>query len=171
MRARKASTGATNLLKAHEKYRNLSPEDKASYFKSRFVGSALEAELAIQLKACGVSDFRMNVWQSILVNGSQVPREADLKIALEDGRKVVVLCDGEAFHGPRTIFGDPAKRIAEDQLTLRGYFSEGYSAIRYSESEIQSGLALEHLLTVLDRLRRGAKQVGRNWCPLEEWEV
>jgi hypothetical protein len=96
-----------------------------------------------------------------------VPREADLKIPLRDGRKVVVLCDGEAFHGPRTIFGDPSRRIKADTETAEAYFSIGYSVLRYSESEIKSGYAAEHVLEVLTRLGV-VRRIYHNWCPSEE---
>jgi len=60
---------------------------------------ALEARLSERLKEDNLI-FELNVWQSIPINGKKVPREADIKVDLGAGRKLVILCDGEAFHGP-----------------------------------------------------------------------
>lgn len=123
--------------------------------------------LAKQLRSRGYTDLVLNDWQSIPIGDRVVPREADIKVSLGDGRKVVILCDGEAFHGPRTIFGDPSDRVALDLETTEGYYSLGYSVARYSESEIKSGLAIQHLIGVLDILK-SHNQVLRNWFPAIE---
>lgn len=167
-RGRKRVVAGTNLQRAHEEYRALSPKAKAQRLKRLFGGTcSLEKKLASQLRERGVTKFRFNQWQAVPIAGARVPREADLKLDLGDGRKVVVLCDGEAFHGPRTIYGDPQIKIAGDRLTALGFFGLGYSVVRYSESEIHSGVAVGHLCQVLERLQ-SYRQIYRNWCPAEE---
>ena len=127
----------------------------------------LEKELASQLLASGVIEFDMNRWQTLSIDGGRVVREADLKIHLPDGRKVVVLCDGEAFHGPKFVFGSAQERIDNDIKTARAYYNIGYSVLRYSESEIRSGWALPHLLDALSRLS-SVRKVYRTWYPCVE---
>lgn len=60
----------------------------------------------------------------------------------------LVLCDGEAFHGPRFAFGDCSQRIVDDVATADGY----YALVRYSETEIREGTALTHFLACLPKL-------------------
>ena len=154
---------------AHEKWMSLTPEEKAETLKKRFGKTcALETQLAGQLRSQGVQNFQMNQWQSLSVGGQKTPRESDIKIDMGDGRKVVVLCDGEAFHGPRTIFGDPKDRIQNDIQTADAFFDVGYSVVRYSESEIKSGWALQHLLVTLGHLKQGSQKIYRTWHPRVE---
>jgi len=127
----------------------------------------LELGMVDQLRAQGVNSLELNVWQSVPIRGQMVPREADIKISIGGGRKVVVLCDGEAFHGPRMIFGNPQDRILADTETAEAYYALGYSVVRYSETEIKSGVAVKHMLDVLKRLD-GCRAIYRNWCPSEE---
>lgn len=167
---RKSRTGARNIAVAHANYKDMSPEDKAVYYMSRFGGSRLETSFVNQLQSVGVEGIETNVWQSVRVNGVSVPREVDVKVAVTDHVKIVVFCDGEAFHGPKTIFGIPEDRIAQDVATLQGFYSVGYSAIRYSETEIHNGFAIEHFLQSLDKVMRSELRVSRNWHPpKEDW--
>jgi hypothetical protein len=166
---RKRLVGSVNVQRAHAKWASMSSDDKAAYYQKHFgKGSALEAGFAGALRRSGITDLLLNVWQSLSVGGRVCPREADIKISLEDGRKAVILCDGEAFHGPRFIYGSPTARIAEDVATAEAYFDVGYSVFRYSETEIKSGWALDHLLGALIRLRSGTSKIYRTWCPSEE---
>jgi len=166
---RKQVVGHRNIRKAHEKRAALSPEERAAWHKKHFgQGSALEAGFAEDLRKAGVADLTLNDWQSLRIGGRWCPREADIKVALGDGRKVVILCDGEAFHGPGFIYGPPADRIAEDVRTAEAYFATGYSVVRYSETEIQSGWALPHFQAMFDRLRTSSAQGYRTWHPSVE---
>lgn len=162
---KKSLTGQQNIRLAHAKYERMTPDEKAAYFQ-RYRGTCrLERELAASLQGWDVS---MNQWQALQVADRMVPREADLKIALPRGHKVVVLCDGEAFHGPRSIFDAP-QRVSDDVATAEAYFKAGYSVLRYSETEIQQGAAAQHLQGVLNRLCVSG-QVYRTWHPLvEQW--
>lgn len=166
-----AVTGSRNVAVSHARYRALTPTEKAEMLRARFGGTcALERKLSEQILDLGVTDFELNCWQSIPVQGVKVPREADLKITISDGRKVVVLCDGEAFHGPGTIHGNPDDRIFLDRETAMGFFKLGYSVVRYSETEVNSGVAANHLVGLLQRLGV-VRSVYRNWCPEEMVEV
>jgi hypothetical protein len=165
---RKSAVGSKNLSISHRWYEQMTPEDKAVLLKKRFGGTcALEAEFESQLRKAGVSELEMNCWQSVPIDGKKVPREADIKVAVGDGRKVVVLCDGEAFHGPKVIHGDPQERIDGDRATALAFFYLGYSVVRYSETEIHDGTALDHFGDVMQRLG-SCQKVYRNWSPLEE---
>lgn len=166
-----AITGSRNVAVSHARYRALTSDEKAKLLRTRFGGTcALERKLSEQLLDLGVTDLELNCWQSILVQGVKVPREADLKITIPDGRKVVVLCDGEAFHGPGTIHGNPNDRICMDRETALGFFNLGYSVVRYSETEVHSGEAVSHLVWLLRRLDI-VHRVYRNWYPEELMEV
>jgi len=129
--------------------------------------SQLEAFFAVQMEDSGFAIVARNVWTTLRVAGEKVKREADIKVAIGDGRKVVVLCDGEAFHGPKAIHGDPQERIDGDRETALAFFDLGYSVVRYSETEIHDGTALDHFAGVMRRLD-SCEKVYRNWCPLEE---
>jgi hypothetical protein len=150
----KTETAKKNIAVAHQMYDSLSPEDKAKEMSRRFKTCALESRLASQLieKGWG-SNLSMNTWQSIPVGSKLVPREVDIKIDLGGGRKAVVLCDGEAFHGPKTVFGDSRLRMLDDVETAKSFHSLGYSVFRFSESEINSGWAIQHLTSVLPTLK------------------
>jgi len=114
--------------------------------------SGLEKVLVDQLLEIGIKP-ETNVWQEITIGGERVPREADLKVDLGGGRKAIVLCDGEAFHGPRHIFKDPLASMQDDRDTASSYHSLGYSVLRYSESEILTGWAIEHFKGVVSNMR------------------
>lgn len=167
MHARKAASGTENLKISHQKYALMTPDQKALTLQRRFGGTcALEASFARSLREVGFTKLDMNVWQSVPIKGSKVPREADIKVAVGGGRKIVVLCDGEAFHGPKAIFGNPEDRINEDRETALAFFRLGYSVIRYSETEIHSGFALNSFQDLFLKLGKW-KKIYRNWCPKE----
>ena len=167
-KARKRARSSANIKKAHEKWAAMSPKEKAVEIAKRFrKGSALEKAFAAQLRKGGVSGLAMNQWQSLRIGGQWAPREADIKIPMGVGHKLVVLCDGEAFHGPRFAFGDVKARIADDVATANAYSDAGYSVVRYAESEVKNGLACRHLLSWLPRLR-GGERLYRTWHPAVE---
>ena len=163
-RKRKTALSAQNVKKAHARLAALSPEERAAEFARRFgKGSALESGFASQLEAAGVAGVVLNAWQSLKIQGKWCPREADIKIPVGD-QKLVVLCDGEAFHGPGYIFKDKQARVADDTMTAEAYFEAGYSVVRYAESEVKDGRAFQHLLEWLPRLQSG-QRLYRTWYP------
>lgn len=129
--------------------------------------SQLEQVFTARLEQNGYEIAARNSWATLRISNRKVKREADIKVAVGDGRKVVVLCDGEAFHGPKAIYGDPQTRIDGDRETALAFFDLGYSVVRYSETEIHDGTALEHFKGLMDRLQ-SCNKVYRNWCPVEE---
>jgi len=164
---------SSRVGRAHaDRYRAMSPDEKAAVLQKRFsrVRSKIEVMLADALVALGETDFVTNQWQSLEVFGRVSPREADIKLTLGADRKLILLCDGEAFHGPGCIFGNPADRIRDDTATAHAYFDAGYSVVRYSETEIKSGVVMDHLSLILARLRAEGGRIFRLWYPaLEEW--
>lgn len=170
-RQRKKARSADNIKKAHEKWAAMSPDEKAAEIARRFRGgSPLEKVLAQQLRKQGVNGFEMNQWQALQIGGRWCPREADIKIPVGVAHKLVVLCDGEAFHGPGFAFGDAHARIADDVATADAYFADGYSVARYSESEVKDGSACRHLLAWMPRLQVG-ERLYRTWHPAVEKAV
>lgn len=163
--------GRRNIAKSHARYAQLSPEEKAQRLKKLFGrGSKLEHRFVEQLQTLSeIHEVETNDWMSFLIEGKWVPREADIKFTYA-GKKIVVLCDGEKYHGPGCLFGDPASRIAIDVATTHAFHARGYSVVRYSETELRSGAALEHLRGVVRRFAKDptALQVYRTWHPLEE---
>jgi hypothetical protein len=131
--------------------------------------SGLDEEFAQQLTHAKVTNHEMDCWQTLQIKGQRIARQADIKVSLDDGRKVVVLCDGEVFHGPGCLWADPEDRIASDRETALAYFDLGYSVVRYSESEIHDGTALAHFQDAMKRLS-SIQKLYRNWCPEEEIE-
>jgi hypothetical protein len=160
----KSIGAAQKVLKA--KLSSMSPLEKAEWYSWVRGRSSLEEKFASQLGGLGIS-YMENVWQTLEVDGLTVPRESDFKIGLEDRRKVVVFCDGEAFHGHTAIFVDPISRALDDSQTAEAFFSLGYTSLRYSGAEIKSGWAVEHLSRVLVRLQN-VNKVLRLWSPPKE---
>lgn len=165
---RKSKVGRENLKVAHEQWRSLTPSEKAKVLKTRFShGSSLERVLRAQVEETGIS-LTTNEWTTLVVEGSLQPREADIKFS-RGQQKIVVLCDGEAFHGPECVFGSSESRVREDVRTARAFYKAGYSVLRYSETEILEGEAIKHLQDALPRL--WSERVYRTWHPAcEEWE-
>lgn len=163
---------AYRMGKAHaDKYRAMSPEQKAAVLQRRFprARSKIEVRMSEALTELGETGFHLNQWQALNILGVVQPREADLKLSVDDNRKLVILCDGEAFHGPGAIFGDVEAGIQGDLDTARAYFDAGYSIVRYSETEILSGEAKVHVTDLLDRLRQSkTARIMRTWCPMME---
>lgn len=126
--------------------------------------SGLEFFFVAQLQGAGIEPCGRNEWLTLTVDGLRVRREADIKVLMANGRKAIVLCDGEIFHGPRCLYGDPEQKIADDRATALAMFHRGYTVLRYSESEIRQGVALQHLQGVL----HSGLHLYRNWHPYEE---
>ena len=62
-------------------------EERASLMKRRFGGAcALEVAFSAQLQARGLVDIELNQWQAVAIGSEVVPREADIKLAVGDGR-------------------------------------------------------------------------------------
>jgi hypothetical protein len=126
--------------------------------------SGLEALFVAQLQGVGIEPCGRNEWLTLTVDGQRVRREADMKVLMASGRKVVILCDGEIFHGPKCLYSEPEQKIADDRATALAMFHRGYTVLRYSESEIRQGLALQHFQGVL----HSGLHLYRNWHPYEE---
>lgn len=147
-RSRKMASVRAAGKALHAKYASMTPEEKAARYKRLFGGTcALEASMAAQIRGAVSCPMEMNVWTTLPVNGALVPREIDILLTLPSGRKAAILCDGEAFHGPKSIF-DPVSRVQNDVATAEAFFAKGYTVLRYAESEIKQGEALRHLLGV-----------------------
>jgi len=129
--------------------------------------SGLEATMVAALKAASVDVVGRNIWLTLEVSGVRTHREIDIKVAAPSGHKIVVLCDGEAFHGPNALYVDPALRVSDDVSTAKALFTLGYSVCRYSESEIHNGEALAHLQGVLPHMH-DKKRLLRLWHPATE---
>lgn len=172
--ARRKRESASKMGRNHaDAYRALSPEQKAAVLQQRFprtVRTKIEVAMTNALTSLGETGFLVNQWQSLTVSGERVPREADIKLSVDGTRKLVILCDGEAFHGPGCIYGNSHDRIRDDVETAQAYFDAGYSILRYSGTEILSGSAQPHLAGALTRLRSGTGRVMRTWHPnVEMW--
>jgi phage FluMu protein Com len=131
--------------------------------------SKLEQDFVDQLHGVGIEPCSRNCWTTVAVDGKRVRREADIKVAVGDGRKIIVLCDGEAFHGPKCMYADPKEKIAGDRATALAFYAMGYTVLRYSEGEILDGSALAHFRGVLCSLSSWSR-VYRNWHPREEMQ-
>jgi len=169
-KGRKKATAKRNIRIAHEGYWAMTPEEKVGYIEQKFGRvHTLELLLAGQIVTSGVVNIKMNEWQSVPINGEMLPREADIKVTLEDKRKIVVLCDGEAFHGPKSVFVKPEDRVRDDVTTAEAYFNLGYSVLRYSENEIHSGMAIAHFMQIYRHLREfSTARIYRTWYPKVE---
>lgn len=130
-------------------------------------GSKLEQAFVDQLAGIGIEPCARNSWMTLKVAGKSVHREADIKVAVGDGRKIIVLCDGVAFHGPGCMYADPEEKIQEDKVTALALCGMGYTVFRYSGDEIRDGAALRHFQRTMLRLGQHHR-IYRNWHPLEE---
>lgn len=135
--------------------------------ESARTNSKLEQAFVDQLASIGIEPCARNSWMTVTLGGQQVRREADIKVSVGDGRKVIVLCDGVAFHGPGCMYADPVVKTADDRATALAFYKMGYTVLRYSGDEIRSGYALSHFQRVWGDLT-SHHRVYRNWHPLEE---
>jgi len=127
--------------------------------------NALEDGFADQIRELGWPVWQ-TVWYTLKIDGQKVKREADIKCRFPNGKKAILLCDGVVFHGPGCLYVD-SKKIEEDRQTALAFFELGYTVLRYSETEIHDGTALQHLQQTMERLS-SCEKVYRNWAPEEE---
>jgi hypothetical protein len=138
------------------------------FFKNRFpTPSKLELDFQRSLAQLKIP-FESNKWTTIKVNGLYERREVDIKVPLEESkRKFAIFIDGEAFHGDQAYFKmTPVDKEAE---ITRAFSSIGYLTIRYSESEIKMGTALNHFLNKYREFKeKPPSYYCRNWMINEE---
>lgn len=128
------------------------------------LGSGLEELFFSQLVSNGFHVSGRNCWSTISVSGEKAHREIDLKVSYASS-KILIFCDGEAYHGPKAVYSD---RREDDRETARAFHALGYSVVRYSESEIHSSAAIKHFKTWVEKI--GADSPGfRIWDPQEEF--
>jgi ribosomal protein S27E len=94
--------------------------------------------------------------------------EVDIVLRVED-KRICILCDGEAYHGKECFFrGDT---VSEDDFRSKILFNYNPVVIRYSETEIKSGYAIDHLSGILSKLKDSKIfSYYRNWMTGEEKE-
>jgi len=161
--AKKLISSVLGVVDYHEWVLSRKKETLAGNREKARTSSNLEEIFVAQMKTINVKPCSRNAWLTLNVKGQAVHREADIKVNLKEGRKAIILCDGEAFHGTKCIYGDPAYKIESDRDTALAMFQLGYTVLRYSESEIKNGFALKHLEGVLNT----NLHMYRNWCPEE----
>lgn len=122
-------------------------------------GSRLEETFVDQMLDKGFAPCGRNVWITLEVEGQKVHRELDIRVNTSSGRKVIVLCDGIVYHGPGCLYTDPEKKTADDIATAESLYSLGYTVLRYSETEILSGQAIQHFQAVM----QSEKHTLRHW--------
>jgi len=147
---------------AREWWLNLTEDERDAHFGRLCSSSSLEAHLVAQLQEEQILIKRRNAWFTFGQGSSRIVREADLLLETQGGACLVVQCDGEAFHGPNTVFVDPVVKAHHDAMSDQLFLGKGYSVARFSESEIFSGEALECLL---EKLLPCERRVHRAWHP------
>jgi hypothetical protein len=159
-------SGASSRIFFAELKKNKSKLEE--FFKNRFpVPSKLELDFQKSLTQQKIS-FESNKWTTIKVNGLYERREVDIKVPLKGSeRKFVIFIDGEAFHGYQAYFKmTPVEKEAE---ITRAFSSIGYLTVRYSESEIKTGKALNHFLDKYKEFKESPPlYYYRNWMTSEE---
>jgi len=139
-----------------------------AFFKNRFPSpSKLEIGFRDSLSKLNMP-FDSNSWMTIKVAGSYERREVDVKVPLNNtSRKFAVFIDGEAFHGPNAYF--KSNSVDKERAITIAFSSLGYFAVRYSESEVKSGAAINHFLLKYREFEKNLPEYYyRNWMTEEE---
>jgi hypothetical protein len=138
------------------------------FFKGRFSSpSLLEINFQEQLSRSKFT-FESNKWMSIKINNLYERREVDLKVSLENTRrKFAIFIDGEAFHGSKAYF--KSNSVEKECEITKAFSSLGYLSIRYSETEVENGTALNHFMTKYEEFKKTPPSYYyRNWMTMEE---
>jgi len=107
--------------------------------------------------------LRYNVWKSLKddENNCYIHLESDIVLNFDDIR-VIILIDGEAFHGKACYFNGDT--VEKDEWKSRILFKYNPFVIRYSETEVKGGFALKHLSIKIDEIRSNKiLNYYRNW--------
>lgn len=155
-------------------------EDIKNYFKNRpdprtvqRHPSSLEKKVGEQIKKnFPDAEIRYNVWKSIKdeINNCYVHLESDIIINFGELR-IIVLCDGEAFHGEDCYFNGDTRKI--DEWKSRILHKKNPFIFRYSETEIKKNEAIDHLIKILRDIKdKKIIRYYKNWMlNIEEKEV
>jgi len=111
---------------------------------------------------------RYNVWKTLREVGKDtyLHLQSDLVIKIKDFR-VCILCDGEAFHGPDCYFR--VNTVEDDEYKSMLLFVYNPFVLRYSETEIKKGYAIEHFKEVITKIESGElKKLYRSWMRGDE---
>lgn len=111
--------------------------------------------------------IRYNVWKTLkeLDKDSYLHLQTDIAINVGNYR-VCILCDGEAFHGPNCYFR--GNTVKEDEYKSRLLFAYNPFVLRYSESEIKNGFAIEHVKEIIYKIESAElDKIYRSWMVQE----
>ncbi len=107
--------------------------------------------------------LRYNKWKTLRdeINDCYAHLESDIILNFNDVR-VIILLDGEAFHGKNSYFnGDTVK---EDERKSRILFKYNSFVIRYSETEVKKAFAIKHISNLIkDIISNKISNYYRNW--------
>jgi hypothetical protein len=109
------------------------------------------------------AEIRFNIWKTLKDedNNCYLHLESDVIINF-GGIRIIVLSDGEAFHGKDSYFN--GNTIAEDDRRSQILHKYNPYVIRYSETEIKKGFAIAHLERAIRKiLSREIVTYYRNW--------
>jgi uncharacterized Zn finger protein (UPF0148 family) len=146
-------------------------DDIKNYLKNRpdprnikRVPSCLEKKIGDQIKGKFIdAEIRYNIWKSLKdeINNCYIHLESDVIVNFGDLR-IIILCDGEVFHGKNSYFeGDT---VEKDEWKSRLLHTINPFVIRYSETEIKKNNAINHLLVILQDIKdKKLSKYYRNW--------
>jgi hypothetical protein len=106
---------------------------------------------------------RYNVWKTLRdePNNCYIHLESDV-IANFGKIRIIILSDGEAFHGGDCYFN--GNTIKEDDRKSRILHERNPFVLRYSETEIEKGFAIPHITEIINKIRLGEiSNYYRNW--------
>jgi hypothetical protein len=131
---------------------------KSSSIEKMFVQSISNKNLMIET----------NKWLSFKIDNKYEHREIDVKVQLNN-RKFAIFIDGEAFHGKNSKSCFKTPTIELDSKIAMALSNIGYFSIRYSETEIKEGWAVNHFLQLYEHFKNNEpKFYYRNWMTEEE---
>jgi len=136
--------------------------DYLSYLKRK--PSSLETMFFLSLPQG--FETEKNVWQTIKIDSKFEHREIDLKVKV-DNKKFAIFIDGEAFHGENSVFKTTTPQL--DARIAKAFANLGYYVIRYSETEIRKGWAINHFLSLFEKFKnKKPSYYYRNWQTNQE---
>jgi hypothetical protein len=109
--------------------------------------------------------LRYNVWKALKDDKeSFIHLESDVVLNLDKDVRIVILCDGMAFHGEYRYFNRTTSTVEEDERRSRILHQYNPYVVRYSEKEIKNDFAQNHIKILISKVKNEfLGSYYRNW--------
>lgn len=144
----------------NEKYRKTQVDAHKKYYRENIkkyvaIQKVRPTKLESYLNEQIINNFnvktKMNQWKTLTIDDKKCAREIDISFWSDEETSFVILCDGKVFHGERTVYKE--NTLVYDRKAAKAFTAIGYNVIRYSEDEIYSNFAINHLRDIVKKLK------------------